>query len=597
MSCNRCFLLLLASVPASLALCQGDATSYFGTNVQEKQVYLDWVANDRNDFYKECLFLESSLSSADFPHGAALHWSTNATHVSIAVAVQADGWLGFGLSENGGMRGADMFLFAAADKNGSLTDAHVLQELYPIKDECQNWDLVNSTVQDGFIIVEATRELDTGDLQDRRLLNDTDLTVTASIIIMAWGDTETWSYHGNNFVRGNIRIFGDGQTETQSFATTLEEADGALELRANNFTIPSDETTYQEFCWNTNDLIALGVPMNESIHIIGAEAIVPEATRQYIHHFILLASSTSSSQSVSENSEPFFCQGKLDVEILYGWAPGGSPLIFPQNVGVPLGKDGISGFRLQIHYNNPNMDTNMEVDTSGIRLLWTFNQRQYDAGVFSVGDPRTLLADQRVGEGLASAQFDCPSTCSSLGLDEPVWVFREALHMHKSGVRASNTVKRNGAVVHEASVDFFDFAQNGVLSPQQEAYQIFAGDSFHSTCYYENSPGENQTFGRSSQDEMCNVFMYYYPRKTILGFLPLFCGYGVGALLPPCGAEYYRNELLSPSSLNRTFGLPVNNGNCRGKSVAVESNLTSGSVRKSVVSFLALVIAHVLIFC
>ena len=65
-------------------LCQADATSYFGTNVQEKQVYLDWVANDRNDFYKKCLFLESSLSSADFPHGAALHWSTNATHVSVA---------------------------------------------------------------------------------------------------------------------------------------------------------------------------------------------------------------------------------------------------------------------------------------------------------------------------------------------------------------------------------------------------------------------------------------------------------------------------------------------------------------------------------
>ena len=548
-------LLLLLHISRNFALSSEDATTYFG---MDNEVYLDWLTK-RGIQYTKHTFLSSSRATTNAPHGAAIHWNIDDHQIHIAVAARATGWLAFGLSENGGMRGADVVIFTAAN-NLTLTDAHVLHELYPIQDDCQNWALINSIVLRDFIIFEAFRELDTFDMQDMTIKNDSDLRITPTLVIMAWGDSEEMSYHGNNRVQSSLRLFGNGMSETQLFLDTLKESEGNCELRANNFTIPSTETTYQSFCWDTNDLIALGIPVNEKLHIIGADAIINEATRKYVHHFILRANALGTWERRSNNSQPFTCNEFLGIEMVYGWAPGGEPLTFPQDVGSPFGKDGFLSFQLEIHYNNPDLDQGM-VDSSGLRLLWTTQKRTHDGGVLIIGDPGTRLQGQPVGDGLSLATFDCPSTCSSMALDTPVTVLREEFHMHMSGVSARNKVKRNGTIVHEAHVDFFDFAQRGSLSLQQEPYQIVAGDTFHTTCYYQNDAGSNKTFGFSSQEEMCMVFVYYFPRKLIAGLIPFVCGYGLDEL-SSCNAKYTQHELLPPSGANRTFGLPNHNRSC-----------------------------------
>jgi hypothetical protein len=43
-----------------------------------------------------------------------------------------------------------------------------------------------------------------------------------------------------------------------------------------------------------------------------------------------------------------------------------------------------------------------------------------------------------------------------------IFLFLSALHMHKSGVRMTNEVIRDGEVFHKAVVDVFDFDQQGV---------------------------------------------------------------------------------------------------------------------------------------
>jgi Copper type II ascorbate-dependent monooxygenase, N-terminal domain/DOMON domain/Copper type II ascorbate-dependent monooxygenase, C-terminal domain len=548
-------LLLLLLFRATLAYRSDDATTYFGI---DDEVYIDWVTKKGIQYTKHS-FIPSTRSTTSTPHGAAIHWNIDNNQIHIAVAARATGWLAFGLSENGGMRGADVVIFTAAN-NHTLRDAHVLQELYPISDDCQNWELINSTVLGDFIIFEAIRELDTYDMQDMTMKNDSDLRINPTLIIMAWGDSEKVSHHGINRVQSSLRLFGNGISETQLFSDTLNEAEGTFELRANNYTIPSTETTYQIYCWDTNDLIALGIPVNESLHMIGAEAIISDSTRKYVHHFILRANALGTWERRSSNTQPLTCNEFLGIEMVYGWAPGGEPLTFPQEVGSPLGKDGFLSFQLEIHYNNPDLDQGM-VDSSGLRLLWTTQKRTHDGGVLILGDPGTRLEGQPVGDGLSSASFDCPSTCSSMALDTPVTILREEFHMHISGVSARNKVRRNGELVHEAHVNFFDFAQHGSLSLQQEPYQIFAGDTFHPTCYYQNDDGSNKTFGFSSQEEMCMVFVYYFPRKLIANLIPFICGYGLDEI-PKCNAEYTRYKLLPPSGANRTFGLPIHNGNC-----------------------------------
>jgi hypothetical protein len=610
------FLLMLAlseAVAVGTVLDQGDAETYFGGSSSvssgDNQRYLDWWKDkEGNNTFTHSLFLESTDSTNEVPHGAALHWKTNATHIHIAVAARATGWIGFGLSESGGMRGADMVLFASDDDNDNgndfkLMDAHVLQDLYPIEDDCQNWELLHGIIEGGFVIFEAIRQLDTGDLQDRTFVDDSDWSIAATMIVLAWGDDSHWSYHGRkNRVKGAVRFFRDGtsQTEAQVFAVARSESEGVLELRANNFSIPVNETTYQEFCWDSNDLEDLGLLIDDALHGVGMDVIVDGHTRKYVHHFVL--SGGTFWDRNSSVAKPFSCEDYFGPEIVFTWAPGDQPLVYPPDVGSPLGTGGFQSFQLQIHYNNPELDAGMEGDNSGVRILWTSKKRKYDAGVLAVGDPLTYLDGESVGSGLSSASFDCSSECSTRFLDEPVLVISESLHMHKSGVSATNLVKRDGRIVHEARVDYFDFEQRGSLAPQQQAYQIMAGDSFHSTCNYENGARENKTFGLSSQEEMCIVFMTYYPRKTLFNTFPFICGYGIDIL--GCGTSFQRNDHLIPSSLNRTFGLSINNGNCLVPSSQtmqdgnqIDRTSTSGVSSVSIVLASAMIGALFLLLC
>ena len=110
-------------------------------------------------------------SDVDVNQGAAIHWNIDEARgiLELAVAVKATGWLGFGISDNGGMKGSDALIFEAANPT-TVKDAHVKDLRYPILDDCQNWEFVNSVTADNdgssFLIVEVRRQLDTKDSQD-----------------------------------------------------------------------------------------------------------------------------------------------------------------------------------------------------------------------------------------------------------------------------------------------------------------------------------------------------------------------------------------------------------------------------------------------
>jgi hypothetical protein len=60
---------------------------------------------------------------------------------------------------------------------------------------------------------------------------------------------------------------------------------------------------------------------------------------------------------------------------------------------------------------------------------------------------------------------------------------------------------------------------------RQRPYQVFPGDAFSSTCIYETANGT--TFGLASTQEMCEVFLFYYPAKTIFDRGQWSCGLGI----------------------------------------------------------------------
>jgi len=413
-------------------------SSYFGG--ENNEAYLKWLEQSS---YSKSSFL---LSSQDDAAGVALHWKTDEQNIHIAVAAKATGWVGLGLAESGSMKGADIVMFTA--ETDTLVDSYVLDQLVkPFPDDCQSWTLNNSTTDGGFIIFEATRLMDTKDSQDRIILDDSNVLVPATRLIAAWGDTATPSFHGSNTARNSVRFFGSTSIaeEIEAFDRAMEaEAEGNFTIQAEAFVVPNEDTHYAHFCFSEADLLAMNVPINQDLHTIGIEPVV---TSPYVHHFIVTGSTDPFDSNLDcEEEFPGFETG-------YVWAPGDLPLNLPSNVGGPLGTSGFRSFRLEIHYNNPELDVG-SFDSSGVRFYYTSQKRQHDLGILQVGDPNVELYGELVSPngGLSQHVFYCGSSCTSNHAQAEVTVIREHLHMHATGVSMFNAQIRNGKVLREGAV-------------------------------------------------------------------------------------------------------------------------------------------------
>ena len=115
---------------------------------------------------------------------------------------------------------------------------------------------------------------------------------------------------------------------------------------------------------------------------------------------------------------------------------------------------------------------------------------------------------------------------------------------------------RDGKKIREGSIEVWEFDQQGNPPIVQTPFEIAAGDSFRTTCFYRDN-GTTE-FGLGSQEEMCIAFLYYYPRKLYANELPWFCGYDLG--FPSCDAEYKYTLLEAEEDLERVFG--VSDGKC-----------------------------------
>ena len=288
------FVLVTATATNAVQL-SNDPSSYFGGT--DHQVYLNWVDSIASD-YEASVY----LPSIDPTQGAAIHWRiVDDEWLHIAVAARCTGWIGFGLSEAGGMLGSDMALFEAS-RSTEITDAHVVESYRPQPDDCQqDWILVDDSSggvttkqaaveagEEGFLMFQARRKLATGDPQDKRVVNDADPVIPAHRVIAAWGDSDQVSYHGTNVARGAIRFF-DPQDPSDSFTESMrQKAEGTFIVQASNYTIPPVDTEYADFCVSRSDLLKQGVPnTTESLNIIGFRPIISPESAPQVHHFLV----------------------------------------------------------------------------------------------------------------------------------------------------------------------------------------------------------------------------------------------------------------------------------------------------------------------
>jgi hypothetical protein len=100
-------------------------------------------------------------------------WSIDEAGDTFTLSIEAGstGWIGFGIAEAVGMRGADIMM-GHVDGNGKahIGDYHAIADSTLVKDGCQDWTVHHGEEQDGWTLLVVSRGLLTKDSNDRPIL-------------------------------------------------------------------------------------------------------------------------------------------------------------------------------------------------------------------------------------------------------------------------------------------------------------------------------------------------------------------------------------------------------------------------------------------
>ena len=120
--------------------------------------------------------------------------------------------------------------------------------------------------------------------------------------------------------------------------------------------------------------------------------------------------------------------------MLYVWAVGGSNFYLPESAGFPMGPSGTKYVILQVHYDNPdNLDDLF--DSSGFRVYYTPNLREFDAGILQLGTTDIQIPPGESAFEVGEIEYGCPAECTTanIPIDTEITVFASMLHAHLAG--------------------------------------------------------------------------------------------------------------------------------------------------------------------
>uniref|UniRef100_H3DG29 Monooxygenase, DBH-like 1, like n=1 Tax=Tetraodon nigroviridis TaxID=99883 RepID=H3DG29_TETNG len=433
----------------------------------------------------------------DQDHLVRLSWGFDNFQGSITfeLVVNTTGWVGFGLSPNGGMKGSDIVIGGIGPAGRYFADYHATGKSMPVVDVVQSYTLVALEEADGQTTVAFQRLLQSCDDQDFHI------TAQPVKLIYAYGTTDDIGYHGTrrgtkevNLLNYSPRMASDSP---DYFSVTVE-----------NITVPALPTYYH--C-----RVTTFPSLSAKHHIYLVEPDVQH--HDLVHHMLLYRCPTF----VTEAYDGPCYRGDLEDachDVVAAWGTGGGPFGFPDNMGIPIGGEGWDVFyRLEIHYNNPNQEAG-RTDSSGLRFYYRpARPGQHDVGILTTG-VRPGFVNYNIPPG--AAQFHSYGVCNTSVFPQSqhvkpipdLQVFAVLLHTHLAGREVRAAHYRDGQ-----QIDFFLVDENYNFEMQQTVHlgntkTIQQGDEIAVECTY-NTTGRRKVteMGLATTDEMCLAFLFYYP--------------------------------------------------------------------------------------
>lgn len=415
-------------------------------------------------------------------------------NITFQLSVNTTGWVGFGLSPNGDMRGADIVIGGVGPNGTYFTDRHGVEQSLPPVDQEQSYTLLSLTEEEGLTSMTFCRSIPTCDK------DDFPITQRPIKLIYAYGSTDDIRYHAT--CRGTKEV-----NLLRYMPRTRSPDDNYLNIIVENVTVIPYHTYYH--------CKVLQIPnISGKHHVYRIDPVIENL--DLVHHIILYR--CPSTMNTTYNGQ---CYQGDDFEqcfsMIHGWGVGGGPFELPENAGISIGgeKDG-QFYRLQIHYNNPTMAAGRK-DNSGMRLYYTSQLREHDVGMLNTG----LMVNSYAGYAIPpnATDFHTYSVCNTSHFSElmngpipDLHVFSVLLHTHLAGRKVRAGLFRGGE-----QVDFLGVDENYNFE-YQEAYNlgniktIKPGDNILVECTYDTVNRTKPTWGGlATTDEMCLAFLLYYP--------------------------------------------------------------------------------------
>lgn len=454
-----------------------------------------------------------------------LFWTYNDTHVTFETHVNTHGYVGFGISPNGKMFPADVIVGGVKDGQSYFKDYHTIQHAPPIVDQSQDWFLLSASETASGTVLTFVRKLHTCDSND-----DMVITSDTSRII--------YSYHPNDVTDDNIPYHGATRRGTKSVMLLTSS------LTAEDVGFPSDVTTF-DMVHDNYHVPAVGTTyscrsfmlpkLSSKHHMIKYEPVLTPGNELNVHHIVVYRCDKRASELTQYNGTVFMCEtGATAPEPLRGclfavviaWAVGGGAFYYPPDAGYSLGTDDDPDFVvMQTHYDNPQWKSGI-VDSSGIRISMTPTLRTHDAGALTVAMGVSKMHIIPPMEAAFVSQGFCPQQLLQKGIPpEGIRAFALLQHSHLLGKEMVTRHFRNGRELKPLAVDrHYDFNYQDTRYMTEERL-IYPTDSLEIKCIYDSTGKRNVTYGGySTQEEMCEAFILYYPRVPldICGSVPLY---------------------------------------------------------------------------
>ncbi|KAG9509733.1 Dopamine beta-hydroxylase, partial [Fragariocoptes setiger] len=332
----------------------------------------------------------------------------------------------------------------------------------------------------------------------------------------------------------NVRLLAPNRSpikgyETESYKHTIHNNgryyNRVLDLTNDKLHVPNRDTTY--WC----RVFHLSNEFQRKHHVTRYEAIIQEGHEHLVHHMELFHCEANNELEISQhaNSWAGSCSDpmrprQLDSckRVIVAWAMGAAPFEYPEQVGLAIGGHNYNRYvMLEVHYNNPELRNDF-IDSSGLRVHYTNELRDNDAGVLEVGLEYTDKNSVPPGIRTTLAGFcvaECTRVAMQTSLNEPqegINIFAAQLHTHLTGVKSKTLQARAGRVVRELNRDdhFSPHFQEIRLLPQQ--VRVLPGDALVHYCLYDTRQRGNVTLGGFAiADEMCVTYLHYYPRINL----------------------------------------------------------------------------------